>query len=344
MKFEVPVTEPKITKELLLTYNSEETYMSTYLGIPVKKGLLISPLRNDKRPTASFYRNKKGVLIFHDFGIGFHGDFVSVVRQMYNISYYQALIKIAKDFGIIKSDKEPSIKIRKTDIKIEEKPTTVIQVEIKPFTENELQWWESFGVTENTLKKFKVYSCKSLFLNHNYLKSSSAKSFMFGYYGGKRDENELWRIYFPQNREFRFLSNWSKHIIQGIKHLPVSNDNLVIEKSLKDVMCLYEQGIHSIAPCSENTLLSEAQLRKFKDRFKNLYTFMDNDLAGVRAANKYKKMIPEIKCIFIKRKYAKDISDFYKFQGKRKFSEAIEELNTIFKDKSIKQTKYFYVF
>ena len=37
--------EPKITKEFLLSKNNEETYMTYYLGIPVKKGLFKSPLQ-----------------------------------------------------------------------------------------------------------------------------------------------------------------------------------------------------------------------------------------------------------------------------------------------------------
>lgn len=34
------VFSEKLTQELLLRYNSEETYMEHYLGIPVKKGYL----------------------------------------------------------------------------------------------------------------------------------------------------------------------------------------------------------------------------------------------------------------------------------------------------------------
>ena len=48
--------QPEITKELLLEHNNEETYMAFYLGIPVKKGLFISPLRVDHKPTCSFYK------------------------------------------------------------------------------------------------------------------------------------------------------------------------------------------------------------------------------------------------------------------------------------------------
>ena len=59
MVFNLPNLEPKLTKEYLLSKNSEETYMRTYLGVSITKKLIVSPLRNDKRPTASFYRNKK---------------------------------------------------------------------------------------------------------------------------------------------------------------------------------------------------------------------------------------------------------------------------------------------
>ena len=31
--------DPEITKEVLLEYNNEETYMSYYLNMPIKKGL-----------------------------------------------------------------------------------------------------------------------------------------------------------------------------------------------------------------------------------------------------------------------------------------------------------------
>ena len=49
MNFSVPELEPKITKEFLLSKNSEETYMSTYLGIPISKTLVRNPLRKDRK-------------------------------------------------------------------------------------------------------------------------------------------------------------------------------------------------------------------------------------------------------------------------------------------------------
>ena len=161
MKFEIPSTEPKITKEFLLSKNSEETYMSTYLRVPVKKGLIVSPLRNDHKPTASFYRSKKsGELIFHDFGTGFHGNFIAVVMELYHCTYRRAMEVIAEDFHYIsKASERPPIKIRITETKINEKSETLIQIEDRPFTEKELQWWKEFGISKSTLQQYKVHSC-----------------------------------------------------------------------------------------------------------------------------------------------------------------------------------------
>lgn len=64
--------EPKITKELILSRFSEEQIMEFYLRVPVKRGLFRSPLRRDREPTCSFYRNNSGDLIFKDFATGQH--------------------------------------------------------------------------------------------------------------------------------------------------------------------------------------------------------------------------------------------------------------------------------
>lgn len=346
MTFEITAIPPKLTKDFLLSQNSEETYMSTYLGIPVRKGLFISPLRKDHKPTASFYRNKKQELIFHDFGIGFHGNFIDVVKFINQCDYRKALHIIAEDFHYIEKESDrPAIKIKTTDVKIEEKAETTIQIEPQPFQDYELRWWQSFGIQEKTLKKFKVFSCKSVFLNGIYYKSSSPRSMAFGYYGGRRNGSELWRIYFPQNHTYRFLSNWPRTIIQGIRQLPKElNDQLVITKSLKDTMILYEAGIPAIAPCSETVIIQQPQMDKLTGLASNIIYIGDNDLPGVKGAHKYKKLYPFIRCVFIKRKYAKDMSDLYKFVGQTEFNEAIEELKEIFNEKEKRETKHFWVF
>lgn len=321
LNFEI---EPEITKEFLLSKFNEETFMTYYLGIPVKKGLFKSPLRGDHVPTCSFFRNKAGELIFKDFSGAFYGNFINVVMYKYQCNYYKALKIIASDFGLIGTS------IKKTPIKVQEtfkdSGQAVINVEIQNFTEQELKWWNKYGITEKILKKFKVYSCKNVWLNGNYFAKSAQNNMMFGYYGGIKDKVELWRIYFPQRKEYRFLSNWNSNKIQGFNQLPKAGNVLVITKSMKDVMTLYSVGIPAIAPNSETLFISDNVLSNLKERFNRIFVLYDNDLPGISNMNKIKKLHPELNYLWIPRETgAKDISDLHKLLGKKNFNVFLKE-------------------
>jgi hypothetical protein len=345
--FNLEPSEQKITKELLLSRVSEETYMEHYLGLPVKKGLFINPMRDDKKPTASFFRNKKDDLIFHDFRGDFHGNFISVVMKLFSCSYFKALKIIANDFNFaeFKGYNKNEAKIEYSGVEYKEtQSTSIIQIEEKQFSQKELDWWDSFGISKTTLDKFKVVSCSSVFLNGQYFTSSTDKSPIFGYYGGKKDGIELWRIYMPTKKTFRFLSNWSSLIIQGAKQLPDSGKHCILVKSLKDTMTLNEFGFIACAPNAESVTITKSQFDRLSMKYNdNIIVFFDNDLAGVQGAHRYKKQF-NCRCIFIKRKFAKDFSDLYKKLSSTQFWIVIDELNSIVDNCEIKSTKHFYVF
>ena len=317
--------EPKITKEFLLSKNNEETYMTYYLGIPVQKGLFKSPLRSDNHVTCSFFKGKSGTLYFKDFANGECLNFEGVVMKKFNCSYHDALKIIAKDFGYTNSTviKKQAIKIQP---KFEGDKQTFIQSELKEFSESELKWWGSFGITKDILNKFKVYSCKTVFLNGNIYAQSAQHSPIYGYYFGKKENIEQWRIYMPKRKEFRFIGNVSNKTIQGYKQLPKSGKILVITKSMKDVMTLYSFGIPAIAPNSETQFISEKVFDELKQRFKHIILLYDNDLTGIKFTNKIRKRFPELKVSIIPRNTgAKDISDYYHMYGKEKTLDFIKE-------------------
>ena len=328
--------DPKITKEFLLSKNSEETYMSYYLGVPVKKGLFRSPLRADNHNTCSFFRGRSGNLYFKDFATGQCLTFEGVVMEQYHCTHPNALKIIAKDFGYIQSSE-----VKKQEIKIQPKfegeKETFIQVEIKDFSESELKWWNSFGVTKQTLDKYKVYSIKTVFLNGNIYAQSTQHSPIYGYYFGKKENIEQWRIYMPKRKEFRFIGNVSTKTIQGYKQLPDNGKLLVITKSMKDTMLLSSLGIPAVAPNSETQFVSEKLLDEFRERFKNIVLLYDSDLTGVRFMNKIRKQYRDLIVCMIPRKYeAKDISDFYQKYGRSKTISLIKEsINYIKREKDI---------
>lgn len=320
--------EPKITKSYLLSQYSEETYMEYYLGIKVAKGLFCSPLRRDNTPTCSFYKNKSGELIFKDFNGSFYGNFINVVMEKYHVSYYKALQIIAEDFNLSKrhTDKVAVNPIKPSTTVFKDTGPADVRVEIKDFTQEELNWWNSYGITLDILKKFNVYSCKNIFLNGELFKTIYKDNFMFGYYGGKKDNLELWRIYFPKQSNYRFLTNWPAKKIQGLKQLKKDGDICVITKSMKDTMCLYSLGISAIAPNSENLFIADTILERLKSKFKYIIVLYDNDLPGIQNMRKIKKKHPELIYFYIPRHYnAKDISDFYKKYGKDKTLEFVKD-------------------
>lgn len=324
--------QPKITRAFLLQHNNEETYMSHYLGIPVKKGLFRSPLRDDKHNTCSYFRGKSGVLYFKDFATGQCLNFEGVVQAKYNCDYHSALKIIAEDFGLIKAQSKKPVVV-KVQPKFEEKSQTLIQVEIKDFSESELKWWNQYGITKDILNKFHIYSCKTVFLNGNIFAQSAQHFPIFGYYFGKKENVEQWRIYMPQAKQFRFIGNVSTKTIQGFKQLPKQGKLLVITKSMKDVACLYSLGITAIAPNSETQRVNDKVLEELKQHFKYIVYFYDNDLPGISNLNKIKKDYPELIYFWIPRKYeAKDISDFYRKYGRKETEKFIK--NSILKIKT----------
>lgn len=312
--------QPKITKELILSRFSEEQLMEYYLHIPVKKGLFRSPLRRDKQPTCSFYRNKSGTLIFKDFATGQHLNIFDVVQSIFRCDYFESLRIIANDFGIIRDNtlhKNPG-KINLNPVKIKDKEISKIQIEVQEFTDSELKWWRKYGISKDILKRFNVYSCKHVFLNDQLFAESQQHCPIFGYYGKKYQGLELWRCYFPKRTSFRFITNWPSKKIQGYDQLPKKGKLLVITKSMKDSMCLYSCGITACAPNSENLFIPDKVLEDLKNRFENIVVLYDNDRPGLYNMAKIRKEHPELTYVFIPKRYgSKDISDFYKDHGRK---------------------------
>ena len=126
----------------------------------------------------------------------------------------------------------------------------------------------------------------------------------------------------PNKIKNRFISNWPASMIQGIKQLPKNGNYIIITKSLKDVMSLFEFGIPAIAPNTENIFLTEKQYEKLKLRFNDIYLLYDRDLPGVTAAQKIRKQFSDIKVLLMPG--SKDFSDYVKKYGILKTFNLIE--------------------
>ena len=332
---EFVVFQPKVTKDFILSKINQESIMNHYSGLDVSsKKLALSPLRNDNHVTVSFYKSKSGILYMHDFATNEHIDCWNLVMRLYNCNYYEALRIIAQDFGLIEG------KSSNTPIKIveplKETETAKIQVQIKDFTEKELEWWKSFGISKKTLKKYHVFSLQHVFLNGELKFSSSEQCPIYGYYFGKdKNSEEKWKIYFPMNKEkgIRFINNLSKKILQGYHQLPKTGDLLVITKSMKDVAAMYEFGIAAVSTPSESTFVLDKQLEEFKNRFKHILVIFDSDRPGKRNMWLIRKKYPELNYYVLPSSLEKDFTDSIKKIGVDKMRELVNQFMSNYKFK-----------
>ncbi len=307
-----------VTKTEILDKVSQESLFCYYLNIPrITKKLIVNPLRQDHKPTAGFYKSSNGWVFMKDFGNGKTYNCFTIVMEKYNCDFRTCLEIIAKDFGI----RENCVPTRMQQLlnvpKIEEKKKTQIRVQIQEFTEDDLKYWNSYGITKTTLEYFKIFSCKAVWLN-NSIFSINENKLIYGYFGGFDEGRELWRIYYPQNKgtnALRFLGNWPSDKIQGWEQLPKNGKIVIITKSLKDVALLHEYKIPACAPCSETIKIDKAIIDELRNRFKHVVVLGDNDKPGIDAMFKMKKEYPELIYTWFPRSLGKDATDVYKDKG-----------------------------
>ena len=327
--------KPKVTKDFILSKINQESIIQHYTGIEVNsKKLFLSPVRNDNKVTCGIYKSKSGILYIHDFATNEHLDCWNLVMRLYNCDYFQALNKIAQDFNLIKDSQNLERITPKIVESIKESESAKIQVQIKDYTTEELNWWNQFGITLKLLKKYKVYSIKHVFLSGELKFTSSEKCPIYGYYFGKdKNGEEKWKIYFPLKKDYRFLNNLSKKVLQGYHQLPKTGDLLVITKSMKDVVALYGFGIAAVSPNSETLFLEDKKLEEFKKRFKHILVLYDNDRPGLHNMWLIRKQHPELNFYYLPFYLSKDFTDSIKLVGVENMKEYI---NDFFKEYKLK--------
>lgn len=296
-----------ITLDDILSKVTEYDIYSKYIG-HFKIGLIYnSPFRKDKNPSFGiFYSKKSGRLLFKDHGTGECGDVIKFVSLYTGITNYNDILnRIVKDLNItnntvLKASKEYKI------------PTeTVIGVVRQDWTDTDKQYWSQFGITIDTLKKFNVSSIKYYLCNGIVKAIYKDTNPMYAY----KVYNHF-KIYRPLADKYtKWRNNLQEYDIQGFQQLPKKGDLLIITKSLKDVMCLYEMGYTAISPASESTFIPDKVLDMLKSNFKRILICFDRDVAGIKNMRKI-SLKTGLNGFLVHKKYkSKDISDAVKNNG-----------------------------
>ena len=308
-----------LTKEYILKNLTQEQILEHYLGVPIvfnKK--ICSPLRRDTNPTCGFRYAPSGDLYFRDFSGHFAGNAFNVVEYIYGCNFNQALEIIAKDFKLRSSDSKISkVNYNYQSVKESQQRNTEINIKVRAFNSDDKDYWSGFGISKATLLHFNVFPCEVVWLNGNvvyrYTKDDPAYAYRF-------DEG-IYKIYFPRRSKMRFMCN--TNVMQGKAQLKDTENFVILTKSMKDVMCLYEFGIPAVAPQSESVYPTENSIEVLKNRFNKVYTFYDFDYAGIKMAAEISRLY-NIEPLFLTNGRfntvdygAKDWSDFVQNHGKQ---------------------------
>lgn len=317
----------KLSKELILSKIDDYNIIKFYLGEEFDfKKKFSSPFRekgSDNKPNLCFFSSENDKILFKDFANGLGGDCFKFVQELFKIDFHTALIKIDKDLGLgIQSPVDANFKVQLT-----EKPDSthrqskLIQILPRSFTNEELEYWGNYQITEEELKRKNVLSIERLYINKQLVPNYN-KQLRFAYLF-----DDYLKIYSPLSQEFKWISSCPNDFISGFDDIRykifkgIQARRLIISKSVKDEMVLskFFKDVCSTQNESEAAINEEniqCILKGYKPE--DVFISYDNDEAGVKASLYYTKNygfsyinVPKI----FRREDIKDWADLVRHKG-----------------------------
>jgi hypothetical protein len=288
-----------------------------------------SPFRNEKNPSFMI-GNKRGVLSFIDFADDTRrGGCFDFVQMLFNLaSLHDVLRMIDRDFGLGISNGKATEEYKKVVAEYkqpeESKRYSLIQVQTRPFTQEELAYWNQYHQDLQDLRDNNIYSIKKLYLNKQ-LFSLKETELRFGYlYNGH------WKIYRPLNeRKNKWVpNNVPITAMDGLDDIKNCN-TAFINKSKKDYMVMKKvfpcccavqnEGVACFSPENVEYLKANSD--------KQILSF-DSDVAGVANSQQITKLF-DFEYTNVPRNYLsegiKDWADLAKAHGLKAIEDYLKQ-------------------
>ena len=262
------------------------------------------------------------------------GDCFHFVKCLFNLpTMNDVLIKIDNDFGLGISSKE-NVNKYKEIVKQYKQPEesikrySLIQVKTKKFTNQELEYWNSYHIDIEDLRKENVYSVDKVYLNRQ-LFYTNPHELTFGYlYDGH------WKIYRPfGDKKNKWLPNnvpiTAMDGLDNIKNCDVA----FINKSKKDYMVIKKLFECSCAIQNEGlACFSEENVNYLKSNSKRQILSFDSDVTGVKNSQQITQLFGFDYCNVPKQYLSEGIKDWAllgKIHGMKTIEKYLIEKNLI---------------
>jgi len=204
--------------------------------------------------------------------------------------------------------------------KPETSSTLSFQYKEKPFTMEELWFWQRYGIGQDTLVHYDVASLSACRMSKENGKKftvyGTAKYPAFGYLF---NNNDGIKIYSPCSKNrFLYAGVLPRPYIFGWEQLPPQGEYIFITGGEKDVMSLAAHGFHAICLNSETAKLPDSLMQQLARRFRTIVILYDMDATGQSESKKRvqeytgKYNVRRVLLPLSGEKSEKDISDFFR--------------------------------
>lgn len=299
-------------KDKILFHTTQEQIYLHYLGLTdFPKGMRVSNPFTDKdtNPSLHFYYDKQ-VLKYKGHNESSRcGDvfqFVADIKQMdCKSDFLKVCNSIATDMNLLleshenpnktaNNNKKGALQIHNTGIAKTETIPKILNVEKRPFTKLDLAYWkEKYGVDEDFLVKYKIYSIASY--------CWSGKKPIYTKNGSVAFAIELdgqIKLYIPNQPDIgvkkKVLPAFKSGIF-GLEQLGTEKkESIIICAGEKDTVIANSRGFNAITFGSESGHPKPELIEALQRRCTHLFVCYDNDEAGEKGRSALIKRFPEI--------------------------------------------------
>jgi hypothetical protein len=287
------VFDDLISEEAILERVDAYSIYSFYIGAELEVGkAYCSPIRptDDRVPSFALFEHKS-VMLFKDHGLGLTGNVFTFVKTMFEYDTMSAVLnRINADFDLELVGGESYEKKEKAKIlngyKKKEEILSIKVASKKTPSYRFTEFWNQYGISKATLDYYNVTQVSIIYYEYadGVTKAFYPKTLCIAY----PIYNE-YKLYSPDGpKEEKFRTNYPLSYIEGFLQLKYQNDWCIITKSSKEVLFFREHfDWDTIAGKSENTIIVRFMMLKLLSKFKHIFIWLDNDVAGQRAQAKY---------------------------------------------------------
>lgn len=323
----------KITEQDLVNQIGDYSIFTHYFGKFRIGDHYRSVFDKDDKPSTGFYVTPNGRIIYNDFRSSEKWSVVRFVQQLYGLNYFQAINKIAEDFGL----KEGTTPVERIAPVIRNQPKQkkekIIEITKAKWTDEYLDFWKKYHIDVMELNENKIIPVSSFKINDTpipYQENNPKYALLFD----DIDDSTYVKIYSPYDKpEYKWITNGYNDIPYGINQLPYLSDTLIISKSQKDRIVLKKFFTDVISFQNESKgAYNYGKIEHILAKYKHILIWFDNDAPGIKALNFFKEEgfntyhLPEH---MFENNKVKDPADFVKEWGVYEFEVFLKQNNLL---------------